>query len=158
MIRLNKSRLDFQEKFEQMIAEYNEGSVDAMQVWEKLIALVEQLNEEEQRSVAEQLSEEELTVFDLLTRAGPELTESEKKQSKDVARKLLKTLKNGKLVLDWRKQQQSRAVVKLNVREVLDELPECYTREVYDQKCEAVYQHIFESYYGNGKSVYSIAA
>ena len=29
MIRLNKTRMDYQEKFEQMIAEYNAGSVDA---------------------------------------------------------------------------------------------------------------------------------
>ncbi len=158
LIRLNKTRMDYQEKFEQIIADYNEAAIDVDEWIEELIALAGELNEEEQRTVAEQLSEEELTVFDLLTRPKPELTESEKKQSKDVARKLLETLKNGKLVLDWRKQQQSRAVVKLSVREILDELPECYTREVYDQKCEAVYQHIFESYYGNGKSVYSIAA
>ena len=158
LIRLNKTRMDYQEKFEQIIADYNEAAIDVDEWIEELIALASELNEEEQRTVAEQLSEEELTVFDLLTRPDPVLTESEKKQSKDVARKLLETLKNGKLVLDWRKQQQSRAVVKLSVREVLDELPECYTREVYDKKCEAVYQHIFESYYGNGKSVYSIAA
>lgn len=29
MVRLNKTRMNYQEKFEQMIAEYNEGSVDA---------------------------------------------------------------------------------------------------------------------------------
>ena len=97
-------------------------------------------------------------MFDLLTRPEPELTESEKKKVKNVAQKLLKTLKQEKLVLDWRKQQQSRAAVKLSVQKILDELPECYSREVYDQKCEAVYQHIFESYYGNGNSVYSVAA
>ena len=158
LIRLNKTRMDYQEKFEQIISDYNEAAIDVDEWIEELIALAGELNEEEQRTVAEQLSEEELTVFDLLTRPNPVLTESEKNQSKDVARKLLETLKNGKLVLDWRKQQQSRAVVKLSVREVLDELPECYTREVYDKKCEAVYQHIFESYYGNGKSVYSVAA
>ncbi len=158
MIRLNKTRMDYQERFAQIIAEYNDAAID-VDVWlEQMIALAGELNEEEKRTVAEQLSEEELTVFDLLTHPEPELTESEKKQSKDVARKLLETLKREKLVLDWRKQQQSRAVVKLSVREILDELPECYARDVYDQKCAAVYQHIFESYYGNGKSIYEVAA
>ena len=158
MIRLNKTRMDYQEKFERMIAEYNEGSVDAVQVWEKLIALVEELNAEEQRTIAEKLSEEELTVFDLLTRTEPELTESEKKNVKNVAKKLLETLKKEKFVLDWRKQQRTRAAVKLSVQMILDELPECYEPEIYDQKCEAVYQHIYESYYGDGKSVYCVAA
>ena len=158
MIRLNKTRMDYQEKFEQMIAEYNEGSVDAVHVWEKLIALVEELSEEEQRTIAEQLSEEELTVFDLLTRPEPDLTKSEKNKVKGVAKKLLGTLKQEKLVLDWRKQQRTRAAVKLSVQMILDELPECYEPEIYDQKCEAVYQHIYESYYGDGNSVYSVAA
>ena len=159
MIRFNKTRMDFQEKFEQMIAEYNDGSADNAQVLENLFAFVKELNEEDQRKLAEQLSEEELTVFDLLTRPEPDLTDSEKKKVKSVAQKLLKTLKQEKLVLDWRKQQQSRAAVKLAVEEILDEgLPECYDKATFYQKCEVVYQHIFESYYGDGNSVYSIAA
>ncbi len=36
---------------------------------------------------------------------------------------LLETLKNEKLVLDWRKRQQSRAVVRLSIEEILDRLP-----------------------------------
>ena len=35
---------------------------------EQLLALVAELNAEDQRTIAERLSEEELTVFDLLTR------------------------------------------------------------------------------------------
>jgi len=34
-------------------------------------------------------------------------------------------------------------------------LPRVFTREIYAQKCNAVYQHIFESYYGEGRSVYA---
>ena len=161
MVRLNKTRLDYQEKFEQMIAEYNEGSVDAALVWERLLALVEELNAEDQRTIAEQLSEEELTVFDLLTRPmlpDLELTEVEIDEVKAVSKKLLDTLKREKLVLDWRKRQQSRAAVRLTIDEILDELPECYEPKIYDQKCEAVYHHIYESYYGDGNSIYGVAA
>ena len=75
---------------------------------------------------------------------------------KKVSRTLLKTLKCEKLVLDWRKKQQSRADVKVTIQKVLDELPECYSRELYDQKCEAVYQHIYDSYYGDDNSVYTM--
>ena len=161
MVRLNKTRMDYQEKFEEMIAEYNDGSVDAALVWERLLALVEELNAEDQRTIAEQLSEEELTVFDLLTRPALlelELTEAERDEVKAVSKKLLATLKQEKLVLDWRKRQQSRAAVRLTIDEILDELPECYEPNIYDQKCEAVYQHIYESYYGDGNSIYGVAA
>ena len=161
MIRFNKTRMDYQEKFEEMIAEYNDGSVDAALVWERLLALVEELNAEDQRTIAEQLSEEELTVFDLLTRPALlelELTEAERDEVKAVSKKLLTTLKQEKLVLDWRKRQQSRAAVRVAIDEILDELPECYEPNIYDQKCEAVYQHIYESYYGDGNSIYGVAA
>ena len=161
MIRLNKTRMDYQEKFEQMIAEYNAGSVGATLAQEQLLALIEELNTEEQRTIVEQLSEEELTVFDLLTRSAQpelELTEVERDEVKAVSKKLLETLKQGKLVLDWRKRQQSRATVRLTVDEILDDLPECYTLKIYDQRCETVYQHIYESYYGDGNSIYGVAA
>ena len=161
MVRLNKTRMDYQEKFEEMIAEYNDGSVDAALVWERLLALVEELNAEDQRPIAEQLSEEELTVFDLLTRPALlelELTEAERDEVKAVSKKLLTTLKQEKLVLDWRKRQQSRAAVRVAIDEILDELPECYEPNIYDQRCEAVYQHIYESYYGDGNSIYGVAA
>ena len=161
MIRFNKTRMDYQEKFEQMIAEYNAGSTDATLVQEQLQALIEALNIEEQRTSAEQLSEEELTVFDLLTRPAlpeHELTEEERNEVKAVSKKLLDTLKQEKMVLDWRKRQQSRAAVRLAIENILDELPGCYTLEIYAQRCEAVYQHIYESYFGEDDSIYGVAA
>jgi type I restriction enzyme R subunit len=39
----------------------------------------------------------------------------------------------------------------------LNELPEVFTPDIYTQKCAAVYQHVFESYYGEGRSVYATA-
>ena len=37
-------------------------------------------------------------------------------------------------------------------------LPEKFTRQLYAQKCEAVYQHVFDSYWDDGHSVYDKAA
>ena len=161
MIRFNKTRMDYQEKFEQMIAEYNAGSADAALIQKQLQAFIEELNAEEQRAIAEQLSEEELTVFDLLTRPAlpeHELTEEEEGEVKAVSKKLLDTLKQEKLVLDWRKRQQSRAAVRLAIDDILADLPECYPLQIYYQKCEAVYHHIYDSYYGDGNSIYGVAA
>ena len=43
----------------------------------------------------------------------------------------------------------------LCIETVLDHLPQNYTQEMYDEKCEEVYQHVYESYYGEGQGVYS---
>ena len=158
IIPLNRTRMDYQERFEQIIAEYNEAAIDVDLWFEQLIALASELNAEEQRTIAEQLSEEQLAVFDLLTRPALELTEAEKGRVKAISRQLLETLKRERLVLDWRNRQQSRAAVKVTVADILDELPERYTQEIYDQKCDVVYQHIYDCYYGAGNSVYVAAA
>ena len=158
LVRLNRTRMDYQERFEQIIAEYNEAAIDVDLWFEQLIALASELNAEEQRTIAEQLSEEQLAVFDLLTRPALELTEAEKGRVKAISRQLLETLKRERLVLDWRNRQQSRAAVKVTVADILDELPERYTQEIYDQKCEVVYQHIYDCYYGAGNSVYLAAS
>jgi type I restriction enzyme, R subunit len=91
-------------------------------------------------------------------RPAPELSEAEKTQVKKVADELLATLKRGKLVLDWRKQQATRAAVRVAVEETLDQLPEAFTRQIYAQKCDVVYQHVFDSYWDDGHSVYELAA
>ena len=86
------------------------------------------------------------------------LTEKEKNLVNKVARDLLTTLKAEKLVLDWRKRQQSRAEVIVTIGKILDKgLPEKYTGDVYHQKCEIVYQHIYDSYLGEGRSIYAFA-
>ena len=157
LVHVNRTRMDFQEKFEEMIAEYNDGRISVDLHFEELIRLAGALNEEEKRAVGERLTEEELTLFDYLTRSEENLTTAERDEVKDVSRKLLETLKREKLVLDWRKKQQSRADVRLTIQKILDELlPECYSEKLYDQKCEAVYQHIYDSYYGDGSSVYTM--
>ncbi len=97
-------------------------------------------------------------MFDLLTRPNRKLSEKEKDEVKKVARSLLETLKREKLVLDWRKKQQAKANVQVTIEEMLDRLPPSYTREIYLQLCTAVFQHIYESYYGQGNSIYAVAS
>ena len=52
------------------------------------------------------------------------------------------------------KQQTTRAMVFTTVKDILDELPRTYTPELYEQKCDLVYQHFYEAYMGQGQSVY----
>ena len=156
MIRLNRNRMDYQEKFEEMIAEYNAGTIGVSDYFQRLFDFVNDLHEEDQRASTEDLSEEELAVFDLLTQREPDLTAPERDEVKNAVRKMLKTLKQEKLGLDWRKHTQTRAQVRLAVENILDdELPQPYKLELFNQKSEAVYQHIYDSYFGEGKSIYS---
>lgn len=128
MIQLNRTRIDLQEKFEQMIAEYNEGHITDDRHLEEILAFLESLSEEEQRADNEELSEEELAVFDLLTKPEPRLTVSQREEVKTAVKGLLETLKRDHLVLDWRKQQQLHAQTEMTVWTILDEgLPDCYT-------------------------------
>jgi type I restriction enzyme R subunit len=80
------------------------------------------------------------------------ITAREERVVKKVAKDMLQTLKGQKLVLDWRKRQQSRAMVRLCINEFLDKLPRAYTPELYQAKCDAVYQHVYDSYGGPGQA------
>jgi type I restriction enzyme R subunit len=97
-----------------------------------------------------------LALYDLLRKAGVTLAEREERQVKKVARELLERLKSERLVLDWRKKQQARAAVRQLIEEMLDRLPPAYSKGVYEQVCERAYLHVYDSYYGEGKSVYLI--
>jgi type I restriction enzyme R subunit len=158
LVRLNPVRVDLVERFEKLVADYNAGSMNTETFFQELLKFSESLNEEEARSLSEGLSEEQLAIFDLLMRPAPELSDNEQGQVKNVAEELLAILKRDKIVLDWRKEQSTRAAVRVAVEETLDRLPEKFTRPVYAQKCDVVYQHVFDSYWDDGHSVYDLAA
>jgi len=146
MIKLNSTRADFAEKFEELIERYNAGSATIEALYAELLNLSSRLNEEQQRHVRENMSEEELVVFDILTRPAPELSQQERADVKKVASELLKKLK-GLLVIDWRKKSNARSQLKLSIEDTLDTgLPGAYTPELYQQKCAAMFEHFYESY------------
>jgi len=76
----------------------------------------------------------------------------------ELKKAVTETIKREKLVLDWRKRQQTRAAVLITIQDSLDrELPRAYTPEIFKRKCDLVYQHIYDCYYSAGQSVYSQA-
>jgi len=156
MLMLNRSRIDYMEKFQQLIDEYNAGSMNVEEYYRRLLEFVKGLDEEEKRAFSENLNEEELAIYDLLANPPLKMTQKDILSFKKVAHDLLEKLKSEKLVLDWRKKQQARASVRLCVEEILGNLPRhIFTDEIYYQKCGLVYQHVYESYYGSGRSVYT---
>jgi type I restriction enzyme R subunit len=158
MVRLNRTRMDYLECFQAMIDAYNAGSLNAEEFFQQLVVFARSLNEEEQRGMGEQLNEEELALFDLLTKPQIDMSKADRDKVKATARELLATLKAGKLVLDWRKRQQARAEVRVTIEKLLDRgLPKVYTPELFEQKTTAVFQHVYDAYYGAGRSVYAVA-
>jgi type I restriction enzyme R subunit len=156
MLTENPTRKDFMEKFQKLIDAYNSGSLNIEVFFKELVDLTADLQVEDQRAIRENLSEEELALFDILTKPVPELAEKEKAQVKKVCKELLETLKAEKLVLDWRKKDRARSDVRRTLEIVFDRgLPESYDEGIYNEKCELAFHHIFTSYYGAGESVYS---
>jgi len=155
MVNMNPSRLTFAEKFQKLIDEYNEGVKRVEEFFEELIYFAKELNEEEKRGLSEQLTEEELAIFDLLLK--PDLKGKDIERIKKIAKELLLKLKSKKLVLDWRKKQQTRADVLVTIKNLLfGELPESYETKDFNERCDLVYRHIYDSYYGEGKSIYEM--
>ncbi len=158
MIRQNRTRLDYQTTFQHLIDDYNSGAVNVDHYFDNLIIFADRLEKEAARGGQEHLDEEELALFDLLMRHNLALSQQEIEVVKQIAREILVTLKRDKLVLDWRRRQQTREAVRVSIKIALDQLPDKYDKSLYDEKCKDVYQHIYESYFGVGLSIYDIAA
>jgi type I restriction enzyme R subunit len=45
----------------------------------------------------------------------------------------------------------------VTIQEVLDQLPDVFSADLYRAKVEKVYQHVYDSYFGEGRSVYVAA-
>lgn len=147
MIRLNKTRADFARKFEQLIESYNAGSRNIEDLFHELLNLSRNLSDEEQRHVRENLTEEELVVFDILTRPAPELSPEERAEVKKVARDLMERLQSLLAsIVNWKHKAGARAQVKQAIEDVLDNgLPRAYDKPLYEQKCAALFEHVYET-------------
>ena len=158
LVQLNPTRTDFAKKFQALIDDYNAGSLndEELEFLRQLVIFAQGLSKEEQRGVSERLDEEELAIFDLLTKSHINLSDAEREKIKATARDLLATLKSEKLTLDWRKRQQARAEVHVTIKQFLDAgLPQTYTPELFTQKTTAVFEHVYDAYYGAGQSIYA---
>jgi type I restriction enzyme R subunit len=151
----NPTRYDLVERIEELIAEYNAGSLNIDEYLRRLVELSKSLTEEEQRAVVEGLTEEELAIFDLLTKPEPVLADAEREIVKASAKRLLAHL-HDKLVLDWRRKAATTADVRASIKRILDaDLPaDPYPPAVFDAKVQAVFDHIATAYGDDGHSVY----
>jgi len=144
MAARNPTRIHLVEKLEKLVEEYNLGTLGVEAFFEALKALVATMEEEERRAAREGLTEDELAVFDLLTKPKPKLSKTQDAAVKKVARELLEKLQDQLAVAEWQTKQQTRAAVQSTIRFTLDQLPqEPYPEPIWNEKVEAVWAFIF---------------
>ncbi|WP_397381875.1 type I restriction endonuclease subunit R [Prosthecobacter sp.] len=138
-------RTDYQQKFEELIASYNAGSLNIDQLFAALLEQSRKLTEEQTRHVRENLLPAELVIFDILTRPAPELSDAERDEVKKVAKQLF-TKVQSLLGTMWKGTQQGRSKLQDVIKDTLDEgLPMAYDKPLYEAKVEAVFEHFYET-------------
>ncbi len=152
LLQQNPLRTDFQQHYEEIVAEYNQEKdrVTIEKTFEALLHFMSQMGEEESRAVREGLDEESLAIFDLLKK--PDLSPTEIRRIKNVAAGLLKTLKAERLRIDhWRDKEATRDAVRLAIHDFLwsdiTGLPiDRYDEDDVQARTDNVYRHIYRAY------------
>ena len=147
MLASNPSRMDHQQKYEEIVAAYNreKDRVTVEETFRRLMDLVSELEEEQKRAVEEGLSEDELVLFDLLKKDN--LSKSERERVKQASRDLLTSIKMLLSELDrfWEKEQTKADVRVFILNEVYSNLPTPpFTEQEKETVADNVYQHIWQ--------------
>jgi len=154
MLKENPLRLDFYERYQKIIATYNQGKSleDTVKAFNDLNDFINDLNEEEQRAVRENLDQETLAIFDLLAK-GKTLDAKQHKAVKKIARETLEKLKKEKLnITRWEESRQLKAQVKSLIYDQLLWLPqEVYSDEEVSLRSVGVYQYVYSNYGSGGR-------
>lgn len=155
MVQQNKLRKRFLDRLNTLLSKYNSGAHDLDAFFDQLVELARELSEEDRRAISENLTEEELAIFDLLKKE--DLNPDETDQVKKVAKELIVRLKEEKLALDWKKKEETRADVKVTIRSLLyDNLPEpTYSDTDCEKRTQMVYLHVYDSYVDEKVNVYA---
>ena len=147
MLARNPARMDYQQKYEEIVADYNREKDRATveETFRRLTELMDELDAEQRRALEEGLSEDELALFDLLKKE--DLGKAERERVKQASRDLLASIKARLTQLDrfWEKEQTKAAIVVLIRDEVHTRLPTPpFTIEEKEAVAGEVYDHIWQ--------------
>lgn len=146
MLKRNVTRIDFAERFRNIIDAYNAGGSQNDDFYQKILKFMEELRAEEARHIKEELTEEELELFDLLRK--DKLTKAEEQKVKLAAKELYQTLiskKSELFVVGWQNDPQPKEKVKAEIIGSLNQhLPGSYDREIFTQKSNIIFEHIVD--------------
>ena len=147
MLARNPSRMDYQQKYEEIVADYNREKNRATieETFRRLTELMDELDAEQRRAVEEGLSEDELALFDLLKKE--DLGKAQRELVKQASRDLLASIQARLADLDrfWEKEQTKAEVVVFILDEVHTKLPSPpFTAEEKTAVADEVYAHIWQ--------------
>ena len=153
MLARNPLRMDYQMKYEEIVAEYNreKDRVTIEETFRRLMELVDELDVEQKRAVAEGLNEDELALFDLLKK--DDLAKAERERVKQASRDLLASIKVRLSELDrfWEKEQTKADVEVFILDRVYGSLPTPpFTSEEKTALAAEVYTHVWQQAVSGG--------
>ena len=145
----NPLRINYYERYHEIIEEYNsDNQKDAIAViFENLMKLVSELDEEQKRYVREGFeNDEELTMFDLLVKES--LSKEDVKKVKKLAQTMLSKIKERIHELDhWRDKEETRSIISVMIRDLLwAQLPESYDDNAISDYRERIYEYVYSTY------------
>lgn len=147
MLARNPKRMDYQIKYEEIVAGYNaeKDRTSIEETFRLLMELVAGLDEEQKRAASEGMSEDELAIFDLLQKDGLEKTARER--IKQASKALLASLPTRLAELDrfWEKEQTKADVQVFIMDEVFTNLPSPpFTVEEKELIASNLYAHVWQ--------------
>jgi type I restriction enzyme R subunit len=147
MLASNPTRMDYQRKYEEIIADYNreKDRTTIEETFRRLVELVNTLDEEQKRATREGLREDELALFDLLQKDG--LSQTARERVKEASRQLLASIKARLAELDrfWEKEQTKAEVEVFILDNVFASLPTPpFTTEEKKLVATNVYAHVWQ--------------
>ena len=147
MLARNPSRMDYQRKYEEIVADYNreKDRVTVEETFRRLTELIEELDAEQRRAVEEGLSEDELALFDLLKKE--DLGRAARERVKQASRDLLASIKVRLKDLDrfWEKEQTKADIKVFILDEVYASLPTPpFSPEEKEAVAAEVYTHVWQ--------------
>lgn len=148
MLSSNPSRINFYERYQAIIEEYNseQSQANIERTFEELLNLSQQLDNEEKRYIREGFKDEEqLSMYDLLFKDN--LNKNDIKQLKQVAIDLLEKIKAQLATMDHPfDKPTTRASIVITIRDVLyQELPDACFDDLEHYR-DKVYEYVSNQY------------
>ncbi len=149
MLADNPSRINFYEKYKEIINEYNieQNRVTIEKTFEELMKLSRDLEEEEKRYICEGFeNDEQLSMFDVLMK--DDLSKEDIRKLKKVSVELLDKIKKLLATMDHPfDKPETRSLIDNTIRDILwTELPDSYSDENITYYRTAVYNYVYQQY------------
>jgi len=150
MMRNNPLRIDYYQRYQDIVDEYNKDNKkdEIAIVFENLMKLVNDLDEEQKRYVKEGFdSDEELSIYDLLI-SGQSLSKEDIKKVKKLAQEMLNKIKARIHELDhWRDKEETQSIISVMIRDLLwANLPESYSDNQIATYKQTLYEYVYNTY------------